>query len=80
MVIVMNFKINEFEEVLLLDDSLVLFIGIDERRVTSSCDLYNQINIFSSVKQDLSFRQPEFAHFAENQVPGLPSRRNIFFL
>ena len=37
-----RFKINEFEEVLLLDDSLILFIGIDERRVTASCDLYNQ--------------------------------------
>ena len=37
-----RFKINELEEVLLLDDSLALYIGIYERRVTCCCDLYGQ--------------------------------------
>lgn len=56
-----RFKINELEEVLLLDDSLALFIGIDERRVTASCDLYNQ-NYYSLHIEEITYNELGFKY------------------
>ena len=51
-----RFRINEFEEVLLLDDSLVLYIRIDERRATASCDLYGQ-NYYSLHVEEITYNE-----------------------
>lgn len=74
-----RFKINEFEEVLLLDDSLALFIKIDERRVTASCDLCGQ-KYYSLHIEEITYNELGFKYNHTAFVKKICSYFHVLFI
>lgn len=74
-----RFKINELEEVLLLDDSLALYIGVYERRVTCCCDLYGQ-NYYSLHIEEITYNELSFKYNHTAFVKKICSYYNVSYI